>query len=83
MDLHGYGHWSCQLALLAGLRTMYHRFMKPNGRFPNSDLVVSSCSSPSEQLIADFPMPIDHGQPMQPKLHPHTNGCVGGPTHPR
>ena len=43
MDLHGYGHWSCQLALLAGLRTMYHRFMQPNGRFPNSDLVVSFC----------------------------------------
>lgn len=51
MDLHGYGHWSCQLALLAGLRTMYHRFMQPNGRFPNSDLVVSSCCA---NLLQDF-----------------------------
>ena len=44
IDLHGYGHWSCQLALLAGLRNMYHKFMSPDWRWPNSDLVVSLCS---------------------------------------
>ncbi len=40
MDLHGYGHWSCQLALLAGLRSLYHKFLKPGWHWPNSDLVV-------------------------------------------
>ncbi|KAL0052674.1 hypothetical protein WJX82_005877 [Trebouxia sp. C0006] len=41
IDLHGYGHWSCQLALLAGLRNLYDKFMDPGWRWPSSDLVVS------------------------------------------
>ena len=44
IDLHGYGHWSCQLALLAGLRNLYHKYMSPDWRWPSSDLVVSLCS---------------------------------------
>ncbi|KAL0036562.1 hypothetical protein WJX79_000391 [Trebouxia sp. C0005] len=41
IDLHGYGHWSCQLALLAGLRNLYHKFLRSDWRWPNSDLVIA------------------------------------------
>ena len=41
IDLHGYGHWGCQLALVAGLRKLYEDSRQPDYRWPNSDLVVS------------------------------------------
>ena len=42
MDLHFYAHWSCQLALLAGLSMMYDRFLNTTWKWPYSeDLMVS------------------------------------------
>ena len=44
IDLHHYGYWSCQLALLAGLRRIYEDFCRPGYRWPNADLVVRHLS---------------------------------------
>ncbi|KAL3159557.1 hypothetical protein ABBQ38_009973 [Trebouxia sp. C0009 RCD-2024] len=41
IDLHYYGYWSCQLALLAGLRRIYTDFCQPGYQWPTADLVVS------------------------------------------
>ena len=41
IDLHGYGHWSCQLALVAGMRKLYEDSCKPDYRWPMVDMVVS------------------------------------------
>ena len=44
IDLHYYGYWSCQLALLAGLRRIYEDFCQPGYQWPNADLVVRHLS---------------------------------------
>ncbi|DBA86013.1 hypothetical protein WJX77_010551 [Trebouxia sp. C0004] len=80
IDLHGYGHWSCQLALLAGLRNLYHKFMRPDWRWPNSDLVVAvgkgnSSAQRHQGFVRDAVLHfLQHLVPV--KLAAHNDGLV-------